>query len=83
VLEAVVLTVPDDLTGNRLHAVVRRQPYSELNSIELRDHCKAMLPKVSVPSTVEFVDHALPRSSTGKVDRCSVSVLRERVQHVD
>jgi acyl-coenzyme A synthetase/AMP-(fatty) acid ligase len=83
VLEAVAVAVPDDLTGNRLHAVVRRRPYSELKSIELRDHCTSSLPRISVPSTVEFVDHALPRSSTGKVDRCSVSVLRERVQHVD
>ncbi len=83
VREAAVVAVPDDLAGNVLHAVVRRQPDSGLNSIGLRVHCAAQLPRTSVPGVVEIVDHALPRTSTGKVDRNLVRVHRERMQLVD
>lgn len=83
VKEAAVVAVPDDLAGNVLHAVVRRQQDSGLNSIDLRVHCASRLPRTAVPGVVEIVDHALPRTSTGKVDRNLVRVHRERMQLVD
>lgn len=83
VREAAVVAVPDDLAGNVLHAVVRRQPDTSFNSIDLRVHCAAHLPRTAVPGVVEIVDHALPRTSTGKVDRNLVRVHRERMQLVD
>ncbi len=83
VREAAVVAVPDELAGNVLHAVVRRQPDSSLNSIDLRVHCAAHLPRTAVPGVVEIVDHALPRTSTGKVDRNLVRVHREGMQLVD
>jgi acyl-coenzyme A synthetase/AMP-(fatty) acid ligase len=79
VLEAAVVAVPDETAGNVLHAVVRRAPESELDGLGLRVHCAAGLPRTAIPGVIEIVDHALPRTSTGKVDR--KSVLRQRQTH--
>ncbi|KXK63015.1 hypothetical protein AWW66_05055 [Micromonospora rosaria] len=75
VREAAVLAVPDPDAGTVLHAVVRRTVASELNGLHLRLHCAAALPRTAIPRAFEVLDEALPRTSTGKVDR---TVLRER-----
>ncbi|KAA0680612.1 class I adenylate-forming enzyme family protein [Roseomonas genomospecies 6] len=69
VQEAAVIAVPDDTAGHRLHAIVRRKPEAGLNSLGLRRHCAGRLPRTAIPSGIEFVEAALPRTSTGKVDR--------------
>jgi acyl-CoA synthetase (AMP-forming)/AMP-acid ligase II len=51
--------------------------------VALRGHCAARLPGAAVPGTVEFVDHALPRTPAGNVDRRTLGAVRERVQYVD
>lgn len=68
VMEAAVVAVPDDLAGHRLHAVVRRRA-AGLNSLALRQHCAPRLVRAAIPSSIEIVDGALPRTSTGKIDR--------------
>jgi acyl-coenzyme A synthetase/AMP-(fatty) acid ligase len=82
VLEAAVVAVPDEIAGHLLHVIIRRRPYSGLNSIQLRAHSAAKLPRTAVPSVVEIVDHALPRTSTGKIDRNVVRAYREKMQLV-
>jgi len=72
VSEAAVIAVPDETAGHVLHAVVRRVAGSAVNSLHLRVHCAAGLPRTAIPSVIEIVDHALPRTSTGKVDRNSL-----------
>ncbi|MEV6985864.1 AMP-binding protein [Sphaerisporangium sp. NPDC051017] len=72
VLEAAVVAVPDEAAGNVLHAVVRRRPGSGMNGLRLRVHCAAGLPRTAIPGVIEIVDQALPRTSTGKIDRTSV-----------
>jgi amino acid adenylation domain-containing protein len=66
VREAVVLPVPDELLGSRLRAVICAD--SGLTREEVLDHCRRYLPSYMVPDVVEFCE-ALPRTSTGKVDR--------------
>jgi acyl-coenzyme A synthetase/AMP-(fatty) acid ligase len=83
VREAAVVAVPDETSGNILHAIVRRQPYSSLNSIQLRVHIAAKLSRSAVPGVVEIVDQALPRTSTGKIDRNLVRIHHERMQRVN
>ncbi|MEU4584506.1 AMP-binding protein [Kitasatospora aureofaciens] len=69
VTEAAVLALPDPVAGRLLHAVVRRATGSALNSLTLRGHLAARLPRAAVPSTLRITDDPLPRTSTGKVDR--------------
>ena len=69
VREAVVLPVPDELLGNRLRAVISAE--SGLTREEILDHCRRRLPGYMVPDVVEFCG-ALPRTSTGKIDRAGM-----------
>jgi amino acid adenylation domain-containing protein len=68
VREAVVLPVPDELVGNRLRAIVCIDRQTDHMREELLEHCRRRLPAYMVPEVVEFWE-ALPRTSTGKVDR--------------
>jgi acyl-coenzyme A synthetase/AMP-(fatty) acid ligase len=69
VIEVAVVAVADELAGSRLHALVRREPDSKLNSLSLRQHCTSRLARTEMPSTIEIVTEPLPKTSTGKIDR--------------
>jgi acyl-coenzyme A synthetase/AMP-(fatty) acid ligase len=66
--EAVVLPMPDELLGSRLRAVIAAEGPGTLTRQEVLEHCLRRLPRYMVPDVVEFCA-ALPRTSTGKVDR--------------
>jgi acyl-CoA synthetase (AMP-forming)/AMP-acid ligase II len=75
--EAVVLPVPDELLGSRLRAVVTAKGEGEAGGGEITrenvlSHCREWLPSYMVPDIVEFRE-ALPRTSTGKVDRAGLA----------
>jgi amino acid adenylation domain-containing protein len=73
--EAVVLPVPDELLGSRLRAVVtvkREVGGGEISRENVLSHCREWLPSYMVPDIVEFRE-ALPRTSTGKVDRAGLA----------
>ena len=66
VVECAAVAVPDDLVTNRIRAVVvTARP---LGAGELASWCAARLPRYMVPDSFDCVA-ALPRMSTGKVDR--------------
>jgi acyl-coenzyme A synthetase/AMP-(fatty) acid ligase len=69
VVEVAVVAVEDELAGKRLHAAVRREEDSKLNSLGLRKHCASRLARTEMPSTMEIGTDPLPKTSTGKVDR--------------
>jgi L-proline---[L-prolyl-carrier protein] ligase len=73
--EAVVLPVPDELLGSRLRAVISADGCVALTRLEVLEHCRQRLPGYMVPDVVEFCE-ALPRTSTGKVDRAQVAQAR-------
>ena len=69
--EAVVVPVPDELLGSRLRAIVNAYD-TGLTAKEVIEHCRRRLPRYMVPDMVEFCE-ALPRTSTGKVDRARLA----------
>lgn len=71
-VDAAVVGVPDDLAGVRIHAVVRRTAPGALNSLALRDYCRARLPRAAIPTTIQVVDDPLPVTPTGKPDRQTI-----------
>ena len=73
--EAVVLPVPDELLGSRLRAVISANGSGALTRLEVVEHCRRRLPGYMVPDVVEFCE-ALPRTSTGKVDRARLARAR-------
>ncbi|MGP4020937.1 AMP-binding protein [Saccharopolyspora sp. 5N708] len=73
VREAVVLAVPNAIGGKRLRALAYRTPGSSLNTLGLRRHCAAVLPRGAMPEEVLIVDESFPRNANGKVDRTAVA----------
>jgi amino acid adenylation domain-containing protein len=68
VAEAVAVAVPDPEVTNRLKAVVVLRQGGAVPEAQLKYHCAKWLPRYMVPEMIEFRD-ALPRTSSGKVDR--------------
>ncbi|MEV0000261.1 AMP-binding protein [Streptomyces sp. NPDC050848] len=69
VAEAVVVALPDEQTGVRLHAHVTRRPATALTGLRLRTHVGKHLPRHAIPSSVHVTEAPIPRTSTGKPDR--------------
>jgi acyl-coenzyme A synthetase/AMP-(fatty) acid ligase len=80
VIEVAVVGVPDELAGTRLHALVRKEPESKLNSLSLRQHSASRLARTEMPSSIEIVTEPLPKTSTGKIDRKRCGPRGERTQ---
>jgi amino acid adenylation domain-containing protein len=74
VSECAVIPIPDEVVGNRLKAFVVART-AALTGDELARFCGTLLPKYMVPETIEFLP-ALPKTSTGKVDRQALHSVR-------
>ena len=70
VVECVVLAIPDALVTNRIKAYVVRR--DEVTQKDLTRFCVERIPRYMVPEQIDFVQ-ALPKTSTGKVDRQALS----------
>ena len=71
---AVVVRMPNDISGEVPKAFIVRNPEVEVSEGELIKFCKERLSHYKVPRSIEFVD-SLPLSSTGKILR---RVLRQQ-----
>lgn len=70
VVECAVVAVPDEVLTNRIKAYVVSQ--GPLEDGELAGSCADHLPTYMIPETFEFLE-ALPKTSTGKIDRQALS----------
>ncbi|WP_172651903.1 AMP-binding protein [Rhodococcus opacus] len=75
VLTAVVIGLPDDDTGNRLHAIVHTGQSSGVTEAELREFLAGRLSKHKLPATLELVHESL-RDDAGKVRRSALRAAR-------
>jgi amino acid adenylation domain-containing protein len=66
VIECAVTAIPDEEVTNKInvHVVTRKA----IDESELIRFCLTRIPRYMIPDTVQFVE-ALPRTSTGKIDR--------------
>jgi long-chain acyl-CoA synthetase len=75
VLEACVIGVPDEYSGERIKAYVVLKSGETATSEEMIEFCKQNLVKYKVPKYIEFVDD-LPKSAVGKI-------LRKELRRID
>ena len=68
VVEAVVVGLPDDRTGERVRAVVVARPGAKVTADDVIDHCRGRLARYKLPREV-IVAEGLPRLPSGKVAR--------------
>ncbi|MDH3463612.1 MAG: amino acid adenylation domain-containing protein [Acidimicrobiia bacterium] len=70
VIEVVVVAVPDEMVSNRI--VGFASVTDGLSDMELMRYCAEQVPKYMVPESIDIRD-ALPKTSTGKIDRRALS----------
>jgi bile acid-coenzyme A ligase len=76
VVDQVVVGVPDDEWGQRVHAIVQvADPQRPPSPEALRDFCKTRLAAYKVPKTFEVVER-VPRTEAGKLNRTDLGNAR-------
>ena len=70
--EVGVASIPDELLGQAVKAVVVTRPGAMLDARMVKAHCRRQLAAYKVPKEVEFAE-MLPRTATGKVQRLRLS----------
>jgi long-chain acyl-CoA synthetase len=68
ILEAAVIGLPDEHSGEVVAAYIVRKPGAEIDIESVRAHCKASLTGYKIPKYVIFRE-ALPKTNVGKVLR--------------
>ena len=66
--QAAVVTVPDDIIGNRIIGYVACSEGDPMEVKEVLKHCNKKLASYMLPETIVIRDH-LPTTSTGKIDK--------------
>ena len=68
ILEAAVISIPDEILGNAIKAVVALKKNSKLTKEKIILHCSNYLEKFMIPKYVE-IRSVLPKTSTGKISK--------------
>lgn len=72
VVEAAATSLPDEQIGHRLALAVSLRAGADVRTAELFAFCREHLPGYMLPHVIERVP-ALPRTSTGKIDRIGLA----------
>jgi acyl-CoA synthetase (AMP-forming)/AMP-acid ligase II len=67
VAECAVIGVPDDIWGERVHAIVRLKPGMSASPEALIAHCHTLIANYKCPRTVDLREEPLPLSGAGKI----------------
>lgn len=77
VVDVVVVGIPDDEWGRRVHAIIQPRDSANPPSVEeLNRHVRERLVNYKAPKTYEFL-HEFPRNEAGKIRRTELAAERE------
>ena len=74
VLEAAVIGLPDPLMGEAVCACLSVSNPSSFNTRNVREICDMRLTPVARPKYIHLVQHSLPKTVNGKIDRDSLKL---------
>jgi acyl-CoA synthetase (AMP-forming)/AMP-acid ligase II len=66
IAEVAVIGIPHDVLGEQVHAIVVREPGSEVSADDVKAYARARIAGYKVPKSVEFRDEPLPLSGALK-----------------
>lgn len=69
VLECAVIGIPDEVWGEKVHAVVVPREGANISKDELLEHCRSLIAGYKCPRSFEITNERLPVSPTGKVTK--------------
>ena len=76
VADTVVVGLPDDEWGRRVHAIVQpKDPNTPPTADELQAHVRSKLAAYKVPKTIELIER-VPRTDAGKINRAALAAER-------
>jgi long-chain acyl-CoA synthetase len=67
VREVAVVARPDERWGERVHAIIVREPGADLDEEAIVEHCRSRIAGFKLPRSVELRDEPLPKTGAGKV----------------
>ena len=77
ITDVVVVGLPDDEWGKRVHAIIQPQDTDQPPSVhQLNTHCRHQLSAYKVPKSYEFIA-TMPRQESGKIRRSQLARERE------
>lgn len=74
--EAAVTAIADDKIGNKIKAVIVLKNKGEIAENEIKGFCSKKLPHYMIPEIISVAE-AIPRTSTGKIDRKNLAKYGE------
>ena len=70
--EVVVIGVPCEQWGEKVHAIVRLMPDAQIDEHELIEHCRNWIAGYKCPSSVEFQQEPFPTTGAGKIRKVDI-----------
>ncbi len=67
VIECAVIGIPNKQWGETVHAIVRKDPDSNINEEDIISHSKSLIAGFKCPKSVSFRDAPMPLSGAGKI----------------
>lgn len=73
---AAVIGIPDQISGELVHAYIVLKQGAQANARELIDHCATLIGKHKLPRDITFTDR-LPLNASGKIQRFALREMLE------
>ncbi|MCL6271003.1 long-chain-fatty-acid--CoA ligase [Sansalvadorimonas sp. 2012CJ34-2] len=70
--EVVVIGVPCEQWGEKVHAIVRLMPDAQIDEDELIEHCRDWIAGYKCPRSVEFQEDPFPTTGAGKIRKVDI-----------
>lgn len=80
VLECIVVSIPDERSGEAAKAFIRLKPGVEISQKEMLEFLSDHISRIELPKVIEFVDRELPKTAVGKPDWKSLQT-QERLRY--